>query len=219
MNFEQLFKFLEDLSANNHKDWMDTNRKNYHEVKAFFKDWLTQLSYKLKEVNPDFSGNPDNPKIFRINRNKRFNPNLPTYKDNFSSEIDSGGATSFFYLQFGVNESFIAGGYYQPEKEALQKVRQAIDYDGERLKAIVQQPSFVRLFGEFDDDEKLKRPPKGFSKDHPHLDLLRFKNFIAAFYPTRQICNQANFMNKVVEVYQEMMPFRAYLDQAIQFEA
>jgi len=27
MNFENLFQFLEELQVNNHKDWMDDNRK------------------------------------------------------------------------------------------------------------------------------------------------------------------------------------------------
>lgn len=218
MSFKQLFKFLDDLDANNHKDWMDENRKRYHETKNFFKEWMTELCYGLKEVNPNFRVDPASPKIFRINYNHMYNANLPTYKDHFGSEVDSSDTSSFFYLQFGVKESFIAGGYYRPDKEALHKIREAIDYDGDRLKWIVNEPSFRKSFGRFEDDEQLKTAPKGFPRDHQHIDLLRFKNFVVAHYPTRAACSKPEFMDQVIELYKEMIPFRAYLDKAVAFE-
>lgn len=218
MNFIQLFQFLDDLNENNHKDWMDENRKKYHEAKAFFKEWMTELSHRLKEVNPNFRGDPANPKIFRINRNRMYNAKLPVYKDHFASEVDSSEISSFFYVQFGVQESFIAGGYYQPDKEALQKIREAIDYDGDRLKWVVNEPSFQKCFGKFEDDEQLKTAPRGFPKDHQHIDLLRFKNFVVAHYPTKAACSKLDFMDQVIELYKEMIPFRAYLDTAVAFE-
>ena len=218
MSFKDLFEFLDELNEHNHKDWMDENRKTYQEVKSFFKGWTTDLCHKLKELNPSFRTDPYKPKIFRINHNRMYNPNLPVYKDHFATELDSMNGTSFFYLEFGVKESLIAGGFYRPEKEILSKIRQAIDYDGEGLKQIANGLPFKEKFGVLEDEEMLKTMPRGYDKDHPHADLLRFRNFVVAHYPTRKKCFQPDFLQQVVELYREMIPFREYLDRAAAFD-
>ena len=101
MNFKQLFQFLDELDANNHKAWMDENRETYHAAKDFLKNWMIELGNQLKEINPHFRGDPAKPKIFRINHNPLYNAKLPIYKDHFGAEVDTSPDSSFFYLQLG----------------------------------------------------------------------------------------------------------------------
>jgi len=178
--FKEIYDFLERLQAHNQKEWMDEHRDEYHHCKDLFSQWLIQLASKLKKVDPDFLTPVGKPHIFWINNNLVFHPDRPTYKDHFSGELDEGENKSFFYLHFGLSETFVAGGFYRPDRDTLEKIRKAIDYDGERLKEIVNKASFVDTFGPFEDEEALKTSPKGYSKDHRHIDLLRFKNFTAS---------------------------------------
>jgi len=217
-SFKTLYAFLEQLSQNNSKEWMDANRKAYNEHKAFFTQWLKGLSGQLEGVDPDYTAPAGNkPKVFRINNNRRFHPNKPTYKDHFAGELDASPKKCFFYMHFGLKETFIAGGLYHALPETIAKIRDAIDYNGHELRAIVQHGDFAQMFGAFKDDEALKNAPKGYAKDHEHIDLLRFNNFVASYTPTRKEVYGANFAQKVVQVYQTMLPFRQYLNQALQF--
>ncbi|MGB5645547.1 MAG: DUF2461 family protein, partial [Muriicola sp.] len=94
-------------------------------------------------------------------------------------------------------------------------LREAIDFDGEQLLAILEKPSFKKTFGTLYEDEKLRTTPKGFAKDHPYIELLRHKTF-AVVHPleTKKVLTP-NFQHTIVEVYMEMLPFRRYLNKAI----
>ena len=84
---------------------------------------------------------------------------------------------SGFYVHMSLNGSFVGGGFYNPSKEELESIRDAIDYNGAELKKIINKISFVDTFGEMSDKNALKTAPKGFAQDHKHIDLLRMKRF------------------------------------------
>ena len=63
-------------------------------------------------------------------------------------------------------------------------------------------------------DEKLKNPPKGFTKDHPHIELLKNKTFAVVHELDREEVFRPNFNDKIKEVYLEMLPFRRYVNNA-----
>ena len=65
------------------------------------------------------------------------------------------------------------------------------------------------------EDVKLTNSPKGFSNDHPHIELLRNKTFaVATEFSTDEVFKD-DFEKNVIKVYKEMLPFRRYLNQAI----
>lgn len=215
MDFKALFSFLETLQANNNKDWMDAHRKDYEQVRDEFIKWLNQMDLKLAEIDDDYYPTSGKKAINRINNNLLYHPNKPTYKDHFGAGLDKRPNTSDFYIHLGVNECFLAGGFYRPKPKFLKSIRDAIDYDGEELKKIINQPKFQQLFGGLMKDEELKTSPKGYTQDHKHIDLLRQKSF-AAFRPlTRSDVSSAAFDNLVMESYQTMLKFRRYLNKAV----
>jgi uncharacterized protein (TIGR02453 family) len=108
-----------------------------------------------------------------------------------------------------------AGGLWRPDPKRLRSIRDAIDYDGEELQKILSKKSFKETFGGLYEDVKLTNSPKGFSNDHPHIDMLRNKTFAVAMeFSTREVLDN-NFEQKVVKAYKEMLPFRRYLNHAI----
>jgi uncharacterized protein (TIGR02453 family) len=215
MSFYKLYDFLRDLQKNNNKEWMDENRKRYHEVRDWYIDWLNQLDIELGKVDPDYISTDGRKAINRINNNLMFHPNKPIYKDHIGAGLDQKTKQGDFYIEIGLSQNLLAGGFWRPKKEILQSIREAIDYNGEELKAIINKPSFIKTFGGLWEDDKLKTAPKGFSKEHPHIDLLRNKTFAVEVTLSQDQVLADNFEKTIIAVYKEMLPFRRYLREAV----
>ncbi|WP_422860323.1 DUF2461 domain-containing protein [Flagellimonas sp. S174] len=215
MNFKELFDFLQQLRQNNSKDWMDANRKWYTSLRKDFIVWLDDLDYTMAQLDDGYYPTPGKKGINRINNNLMFHPNKPIYKDHFGAGLDKAPNSADFYIEVGVKQCLLAGGFWRPDPKTLRSIREGIDYNGEVLQAILDKPSFKKLFGELYEDERLKMPPKGFTKDHPHIELLKNKTFAVVHELDSKEVVQPNFKRKIKEVYLEMLPFRRYLNQAV----
>jgi uncharacterized protein (TIGR02453 family) len=87
------------------------------------------------------------------------------------------GAGYYVHLQPGA--SFIAAGIYMPPAAELQAVRQEIYFNGDALDSILKHKAFKKVFGAL-EDHCLKTSPKGYPKEHPHIDLLRQKSIVVS---------------------------------------
>lgn len=215
MNFQELFDFLEDLNRNNSKEWMDANRKRYEKVRDAYKKWLQEMDLMLAEVDSNYYTTLPGKAINRINNNLLYHPNKPVYKDHFGAGLDKRPKTGDFYMHLGIEEKFIGGGFYRPKSDLLKSIREAIDYNGEELVEIIEKPSFVKLFGGLYKDEELTNAPKGFDKNHPHIDLLKKKTFVVMYELKLDDILSPKYKELVKEVYLEMLPFRRYLNKAV----
>lgn len=215
MSFRTVINFLRELNKNNSKAWMDEHRGEYKEARNFIIDWAEQLNEALAQADDDYQPVSGKKAISRINNNLLYHPDLPTYKDHFGVELYQGSGNSAFYVQIGTSYSFIGGGYYSPSREELAKIRDAVADTGDQLKKIVHKQSFVDMFGELNDEDKLKTSPKGYDKDHEHIDLLRFKRYAVMHTITQEEIMADDFIDKVVSIYKEMLPFSQYLNKAV----
>lgn len=215
MDFKNQINFLKELQKNNTKEWMDTHRKWYKEVRDDYILWLDKMNTKLATLDDEYYDTPGKKGINRINNNLMFHPNKPIYKDHFGAGFDKRPNTGDFYVEIGIERSMFAGGLWRPDPKRLKSIREAIDYDGEELKKILNKKSFKRCFGGLYEDEKLKSAPKGFSNDHPHIDLLRNKTFAVATEFSTDLVLQDTFEEFLVATYMEMLPFRRYLNHAL----
>ncbi|WP_222985027.1 DUF2461 domain-containing protein [Flagellimonas meishanensis] len=215
MDFHNLFDFLEQLQKNNNKEWMDANRKWYHSLRAEFILWLDDLDVTAAQLHDDYYPTPGKRGINRINNNLMFHPHKPVYKDHFGAGLDKAPGSADFYIEIGLKQCLLAGGLWRPDAKTLRSIREGIDYDGEELQAILDKPSFKKIFGSLYEDEKLTQAPKGFSNDHPHIELLRNKTFGVEHQLKREAIFRSDFKEKIIQVYMEMLPFRRYLNQAV----
>jgi uncharacterized protein (TIGR02453 family) len=140
------------------------------------------------------------------------------YKNNFGISIPShglklGGAE--YYLQIQPGKSFVAGGYWMPEAEHLKAIRQEIDYNAADLKKIIDEPEFVKLFGEFRKQEQLKTVPRDYSADNENIELLKLKSFVV-FHPlTDQEVQSPDAIKKVADLCSKIYPLNVFLKNAI----
>ncbi len=194
---------------------MDAHRARYRELRNQFIIWLDGLDARLTELDPDYYHTPGKRGMNRINNNLMFHPDKPVYKDHFGAGLDKAPGTGDFYIQIGVHESMLAGGLWRPNSKVLGSIREAIDYNGEKLLEILNKKSFRNTFGDLYQDERLKSAPKGYSADHPYIDLLKNKSFAVASRIDQDQIMAPDFDDYVLQVYMEMLPFRRYLNQAI----
>ncbi len=215
IDFKVLFQFLERLQQNNSKEWMDAHRGEYYQVRDAYIAWLDEMNEIFASIDDDYFDTPGRKAINRINNNLMFHPNRPVYKDHFGAGLDQRSKQGDFYIELGVNQSFVGGGYWHPSSKNLRSIREAIDYNGEEFRRIIDKKSFRDIFGEMVNDNPLKTAPKGYTTDHPHIDLLRRRSFAVIRYVDRKEVMAADFKQKLIDYYREMLPFRRYLNQAV----
>lgn len=218
MNTSALLTFLKQLQAHNDKAWMDEHRDQYEAARDTFRELVAAVLAEMSTVDEGLAGLQPKDCIFRINRDIRFSKDKSPYKNNFGaylSEAGKKGEKAGYYLHLQPHgESFIGGGMYMPSSESLYKIRQEIDYNAGELKAIIDDHDFRRYF-EAIKGEKLKRPPKGYAADHPNIELLKMKDFLALHPVTDAEVAAEDFPRYVVKVFTAMMPFVQFLNVAI----
>ena len=212
-----ILSFLEELAANNHKEWMDENRKRYNSVREEFIELINQLLLELKKFDPDLTPITAKECIFRINRDIRFSKDKSPYKINMSAFISPEGKKTMgpgYYLHIQPGASFLAGGIYMPPSDVLKKIRQEIDYNPEPFTSFLADERVKKVYGNI-SGESLVRPPKGYSEDHPHIDLLKMKSFIIQHPLSDKEMLDANFISKVADYFSLMLPMHQYLRLAM----
>jgi len=218
MNTTYILSFLSDLQANNEKAWMDEHRPRYKTARQHFIDLVGYILGELSIDDESLRGLNPKDCIFRINRDIRFSKDKSPYKNNFGAAMAEGGRhtdQALYYLHLQpIDESFIAGGIYQPPPPVLAKVRQEIDYNPGELKTITDAPDFKRYFGEIQGD-MLKRAPKGYEPDHPNIELLKLKDYLVMHKLTDKQVTDDNFPRTAVKMFQSMQPFLDYLNVAV----
>lgn len=218
MNFDLILSFLHQIKANNNRDWMDTNKRIYHDARDEFIVITKHLIEEISKFDEGLQGLDPKKSIFRLNRDVRFSKNKDPYKTNFGAFMMEGGkkaGNAGYYLHLQPeNESFIAGGVYMPEAGKLAKIRQEVDYNGGELKKITEQKNFKKLFGEIQGD-KLKRAPKGYPLDHPNLELLKLKSFLVLHKVDDKTVLKKDFVNYTINTFKAMESFNEYLNVAI----
>jgi uncharacterized protein (TIGR02453 family) len=214
---KNIFTFLEALSANNHKDWMDAHRSEYLAAKQVWLDEIERLLQMLGKYDPviPVKFQPKDT-ITRINNNRRFHPDRPPYKDRFTFTLtEEEGLFCPLHISVSPSGSFLGCGYHQPEKETLDNIRDAIDYEGEKLLEILNEPLFKAYYGGLSDfGGKLKTAPKGYGKDHPFVELLRYKRFVIERPLAQGEVIADAFVEEVEKAHIISKPFRDFLKRA-----
>jgi uncharacterized protein (TIGR02453 family) len=210
--------FLKKLKKNNSKEWFDNNRTKYLAAKENYFDFVTEILQTLKSIDPTLQDIQPKNCVFRINRDVRFSANKNPYKTNFGASFSKGGkkiACAGYYFHLEPGACFIGGGYWMPMADDLNKIRQEIDYNFEEFNKIINRKTFVSTFGTLDNKEKLVRPPKGYEKDNPAIELLKLKNFIVMTRIEDNELLEKDLIPKVISHFKVMKPLVDFLNRAI----
>lgn len=218
MNFEFILKFLKDLSKNNDRVWFEKNKARYLEAKQGYEDFITGLLKEMVKFDEGLAGLDPKKLPFRIYRDVRFSKDKSPYKVNMGAGFSPNGKLvqePGYYIHIEPGKSFVAGGIYMPDAANLAKVRQEIDYNADKLMKVMNNKSFKKLFKGFDDFDKLKTMPKGYAKDHPHIELLKHKSFIVSYNYTDKDVTDKKFIKTVAAHAKQIKPLNDFIREAI----
>ncbi len=216
-----IFYFLSQLEQNNRREWFAQNRHLYEESLSIVISFVNELIKKIAEFDNSIALESSKTSIFRIYRDIRFSPNKLPYKHFFGIYIAKGGRSSKYagyYIQIQDNNSEIAGGLWCPDKEILSKVREDIYYNPEEILSILNQKLLKKEFKEISSKYKLKNPPRGYSSDFEHIELLKNKHFMLEKHLTNAEVLDDNFMDQLVKLCRIIYPYNKYLNSIIQYE-
>ncbi|MCB4797682.1 DUF2461 domain-containing protein [Neotamlana laminarinivorans] len=210
---KSVFTFLKALEQNNNRDWFNENKPEFKTIQDEVKQFYNLVLEKLN-THDDI----DKLKIFRIYRDVRFSKNKQPYKTHFGGSFHRtkprlrGG----YYLHIQPNnESFIATGFWQPEKEDLLRIRKEFEMDTTEIKDILSNPKFNSIWGNSFEGDELKTAPKGFSKDHQAIDFIKKKQYIFTKKYTDKEVLSPNFLDDVNASFKAIRPFFNYMSDVL----
>ena len=211
-------RFLSALKKNNNKDWFDKHRDEYLAAKENMEIVVGQIIKEIGKYDKAILSLPPKSCVFRIYKDVRFSKDKTPYKSNMGASINEGGKKAVgpgYYLHIEPGNSFIAGGMWMPPADEIKKIRQEIDYNPKPLKKVLNNPTFKKYFGGMSPEHKLKTTPKGYDKEHPEIELLRFNSFIVWHKIPDKIITSKSFVKEVAKGGKIMKPFLDYLKVAI----
>ena len=212
--------FLISLEKNNRRDWFNENRALYESaVREPALDFIETMAPELETISPHFRAIPKKVggSLMRVYRDTRFGKDKRPYKTNigiqFRHELGKDVHAPGFYVHIETGNCFVGAGIWRPESKALAKIREFIvDNPSAWKKANTHKPfqSHFQL-----DGDTLKRAPRGYPLDHPLIEDLKRKDFIAIAPFDESEIGKPDFSRFVAKRFKQADPFMSYLCMAL----
>jgi uncharacterized protein (TIGR02453 family) len=158
----EALEFFEGLEADNSKTYWQRNKGVYEQlVRAPMEELLAELAPEWGEG-----------RIFRPYRDIRFSADKTPYKTHIGAMVGDG------YVQLSAKGLAAGAGMWEMAPDQLERYRRAVsdDRSGKALAGIIVEARAAGL--DATGHGALKTAPKGYPKDHPRIELLRYKGLI-----------------------------------------
>lgn len=204
--------FFKKLHKNNNREWFTENKPEFKAVEAEVKRVYNEINDRLNTYDEI-----DKMKIFRVYRDVRFSKDKTPYKTHFGGSFHRkkpelrGG----YYLHIAPNnESFIATGFWEPQKDDLLRIRKEFEMDADEMRKIMKNKKFKEVWGGIVGDE-VKTAPKGFNKEDKNIDLIKKKQFIFTKKFTDKEILAPDFLNRVDDAFKTIRPYFDYMSDVL----
>lgn len=212
--------FLEELRANNRRDWFQENKSRYESlVLDPALSFIDSMYEPLEALAPHFTAvaKRSGGSLMRVYRDTRFSKDKTPYKTNvgiqFRHELGRDAHAPGYYLHIEPEQAFIGAGMWRPPSDPLRSIRQRIAAKPQEWQRVIDDAGFAaayRLGG-----ESLTRPPRGFDKDDPMLEHIKRKDFIAVRDLRPADIIRAGLQEEVVESIKAAEPLMRFLCKAV----
>jgi uncharacterized protein (TIGR02453 family) len=198
-------EFLSGLRFNNNRQWFSEHRGEYEQAREQFALFLDALAAEVSKFD-DLQGSRPRDHIMRIYRDVRFSADKSPYRPNFGASFGPPTHFSYYIHLEPFRASMIAGGMYMPGPAQLARFRREVARDAGRLREVAQHPDFIQYFGGL-GGEKLKTAPREYARDHPEIELLRFKQVLAVYSIQDGDLVAPDFLPEAVAACRALKPF------------
>jgi uncharacterized protein (TIGR02453 family) len=216
----RLFAFLRELAANNDRVWFGANKARYEaDVKEPALEFISAFAPRLDRISPHFvaDARASGGSLYRIYRDTRFSKDKTPYKTHagihFRHALGRDAHAPGFYLHLEPGQVFAGAGIWRPDTAAARRIREAIAADPARWKRATRGKRFTATW-ELGGDA-LKRPPQGFAADHPLIDDLKRKDFIAMAKLRQSDVTAAGFVDDYAKLCAGAAPLAEFLCDAL----
>lgn len=215
------FDFLTRLDANNNREWFDRHKQEYEDaVRTPAMDFIAAMAEDIESLSPHFLAVPKKVggSLMRVYRDVRFGKDKRPFKTNVGiqfrhvqgKDVHAPG----FYVHLEPNECFLGAGIWHPDAPALGRIRESIAENGAAWLKASRDKKFTKRFEPAGDS--LANAPRGYAKDHPQLEDLKRKDFIAITKFSSTLATSARFQPEVVESFRAAVPYMKFLCKALE---
>ena len=210
--------FLRALKRNNDREWFRARKPEYEQhVRGPMIELLARLSADFERFAQEFVSEP-RASLYRIYRDTRFSEDKTPLKTHVSAHFPSRrfpkGEGSGLYLEVAPAWVWIGGGLYMPSSSELQLIREHIATHHRKLQRIVTAAAFRRAVGQL-EGERLSRVPRGYLKDHPAAEYLRYRQFLAGCEYEAEFATSARFYPTLLNVFEAIVPLIRFLNEPL----
>lgn len=213
-------EFLEQLAANNNREWFRDNKARYDEqVLDVALRFIQSMQDPLATIAPNFTALPQRAggSLMRVYRDTRFSHNKLPYKTNIGIQFRHQRAKDVhspgYYVHIDPDRVFVGVGMWRPDADSLRAIRERIVAKPSAWSGALQDPKFRRHFEL--GGESLSRAPRGFDKDHELIDDIKRTSFIAVRDLDVEDCLSPQFQRKVETSFAAASPFMKFLCNAV----
>ena len=216
----ETIKFLNQLAKNNNRDWFNENKTRYEtDVLDVALHFIQSMQDPLEKIAPHFTAIPKRMggSLMRVYRDTRFSKNKTPYKTNIGIQFRHERAKDVhspgFYVHIDPEGVFIGAGMWRPEPAALANIRERISDKQKEWVSVSTDKKFRRHFKL--GGETLSRPPRGYAKDHPMIEDLKRKDFIAVKNLELSDATDPKFQQKVETAFKAASDYTQFLCKAV----
>jgi uncharacterized protein (TIGR02453 family) len=215
---KETLSFLRALKRNNRREWFNPRKEQFErDVRAPMVAVVEQLAKDFTRFAPELEASPKT-SIFRIYRDTRFSDDKSPYKTQVAAAFRvralPKGQSAGMYVEVTPGWVWMGGGYYAPETPQLVKIREYISGTFPEIRRITQAAAFKRLFVAI-DGEQLARVPRGFDKDDPSAEYLRYRSFLVGRELPPEFATKPAFYPTLVATFKAAMPLVRFLTEPL----
>ena len=222
-------QFLADLAQNNDRAWFQPRKAEFERLlKEPMEAMIAALADRFAARGVPMLADPKR-SPFRIYRDTRFSKDKSPYKTHLGATfpwVDEAPSTSDGemgrshderahgnggYFHFSPGDMYVGGGMWQMDKGRLEAFRTAVRDDPERVREALEDPGFVRAFGEVRPHDQLKRFPPGYPQDHPMARMFLWKDVVFGRRMADDEVLSAELPDRLAESYAAATPVFRFL--------
>lgn len=229
MKSKRILTFLKDIAANNNRPWFAEHKDEFTACREDFEDGVTKLIHRLAAFDPEIAHLQVKDCVYRFYRDTRFSEDKSPYKRHFGAYICAKGKKSLrggYYIHVEPGNCLLATGSYWLPTHILTSCRNEIMANIDEWRRIVENPSFVKLFGRPNEGaweqtekgfglESLKSCPSGFPRDYEFIHYLRMKDYCCWRRMGEDFFEGDDWLQEAVKVFKVAKPMMDFMNSVI----
>jgi len=201
------FEFYDGLEADNSRAYWQANKSTFESA---VRGPMAALLAGLPEQYHPFH-------VFRPSRDVRFSADKSPYKTIHGAGSETADG-SVHYLHVSSAGLLVASGMYMLAPDQLARFRSAVAADdtGPQLEQLISGLRRARIEVASGHDEPLKTAPRAYPRDHPRIDLLRWKGCLASTEISgATVLRSSRLRQRVLDLWHRTEPLVGWLEQHV----